>query len=112
MGSSQEKLAAKETVSLVHVICTNSPPSMKTSRVIRSFLAEINKVETPRCVLCRSHQSTGLLWVGKRKVLSDSDDDAQEQRYGAPALYYQPQFFIGYSIKISTPKRPASNKKV
>ncbi|KAL9641256.1 MAG: hypothetical protein Q9204_000155 [Flavoplaca sp. TL-2023a] len=85
---------------------------METVRVIRPRLAKNNEVENQRCALSRSYPSTGLLWrVGKRKVLSDSEDDAQEQRYGAPVLFYQPQLLIGYSIKKSTPRKPASNKK-
>ena len=85
---------------------------METVRVIRPRLAKNNEVENQRCALSRSYPSTGLLWrVGKRKVLSDSEDDALEQRYGASVLFYQPQLLIEYSIKKSTPRKPASNKK-
>lgn len=85
---------------------------METVRVIRSRLAKNNEDEKQRCALSRRYLSTGLFWVGKRKVLSDSEDDAQEQRYGAPVLVNQPRLLTEYSIEKSTPKKPASNKKV
>lgn len=54
----------------------------------------------------------GLLYVGKRKVLNDSEDDAEEQRYRTLAVVQLPCLLMDRSVKKSTPKKAASNKKV
>lgn len=86
VGSSQEKPAAKETVSPA-IELHKFLVFLETIKIIPSPSAKGDKDKDQRCVTMRSNPFKCLLYVGKRKVLSDSEDDAEEQRYGTLAIF-------------------------